>query len=79
MSEQGEKPTDSSTEKSLELSDLPAYQEGKDVKGGYYVTPAPSPTPVPSPICSTGGMSTCTDQAKESNVETFCPKTDKNC
>ena len=78
MSEKRERPNDASTEKSLDLPDLPAYQEGEDVKGGLYIGPiTANPTPTPTPICSTQGMSTC--QVYESQVDTFCPKTDKNC
>ena len=78
MSEQGETPNDPSTEKSLDLSDLPAYREGEDVKGGLYVGPViVSPTPTAKTICSTQGLTTCT--VTESQVDTFCPKTDKNC
>lgn len=78
MSEQRDTPNDANTEKSLELPDLPAYQEGKDVKGGLYIGPiSADPTPTPTPICSTQQLTTC--RVNESDIDTFCPAKDKNC
>lgn len=70
-------PSEPTVEKTLELSDLPAYKEGEHVKGGVYNLPAISVgSPSADPVCSTGLLSTC--RIKDSQVDTFC-KGQPNC
>ena len=77
-----EKPENTSSEtpaeKSLELTDLPAYKEGENVKGGVYSSTSPISVGTPSadPVCSTGLLSTC--RIYDSQVDTFC-KGQPNC
>jgi hypothetical protein len=77
MSEKPEtKADETTTEKTLELTDLPAYNEGENVKGGVYTSPISIGTPSAEPVCSTGLLSTC--RIYDSQVDTFC-KGQQNC
>jgi hypothetical protein len=77
MSEKPENtPSETTNDKTLELTDLPAYKEGEDVKGGVYSLPISIGTPSADPVCSTGLLSTC--RIYDSQVDTFC-KGQPNC
>ena len=69
-------PSETPTDKTLDLTDLPAYKEGEDVKGGVYSLPISIGTPSADPVCSTGLLSTC--RIYDSQVDTFC-KGQPNC